>query len=368
LVLLWSQKLSSAAEWMGELKSGQALARLFTARGAHMAAVVLLLLLGVDSALILTHLISQPTALPPPSASTPPTAFHPTVNPALQLAGILNAHLFGTAAVTVSGEARDTTMPLVLAGVIADQDPAKGEAIIGANPSAAKVYAVGGAIPGGARLHAVYADYVLLERNGALETLRLPHNAQPGGARAPMPAPTRTAALASNPTLLAGLVRIQPVFNQGKLNGYRIFPGGPKGVAAFTQLGLRPGDLIEGVNGTPLDDAARAMEVLQTLSSSATATVTVARNGQPQEVNLNLAALNIESDSGDTQANTPPEATPGNAPTTGPGSPGPGPQPGRVRRGGAILGAAPSPAPPDASNIDANSPGADAANAPERER
>ena len=99
-----------------------------------------------------------------------------------------------------------------------------------------------------------------------------------------------------NSTVLAGLVRVQPVFNQGKLTGYRIFPGGNRGASTFTQLGLRAGDLIVGINGTPLDDAARAMEVLQTLSSSASATITVSRNGQSQELNLNLANLSTETD------------------------------------------------------------------------
>ncbi|HEY4972332.1 MAG TPA: PDZ domain-containing protein, partial [Steroidobacteraceae bacterium] len=104
-------------------------------------------------------------------------------------------------------------------------------------------------------------------------------------------------------------------FNQGKLQGYRIFPGGAHGTSAFAQLGLKPGDMIEAVNGTALDDAARAMEVLQTLSSSATATVTVSRNGQTQEVNLNLANLNLDADSGDNAAPGQPAA-----PSSEPGS------------------------------------------------
>ena len=91
-------------------------------------------------------------------------------------------------------------------------------------------------------------------------------------------------------------MRVQPVFNQGKLSGYRIFPGGNRGSSTFNQLGLRAGDLITGINGTPLDDAARAMEVMQTLSSSASATVTVSRNGSTQDLNLNLANLNTEAD------------------------------------------------------------------------
>jgi general secretion pathway protein C len=280
------------------------------------------------------------------------------VNPTLQLAVIVNAHLFGAAGVTAGGEAPQTTMPLILAGVIAEKDPAKGQAIIGENPTAAKLYAVGGAIPGGARLHAVYADRVLLERNGALESLNLPHSPQAGGIGVGpvVQSTSRLAAAANNPTLLAGLVRIQPVFSQGKLSGYRIFPGGSKGTTVFSQLGLRPGDLIEAVNGTALDDAARAMEVLQTLSSSASATVTVSRNGQSQEVNLNLAAVNIEPELGDGASPTSPEGgqpTAAPSPATPPAIPG-----GRFRGGAANLGAAPG----------TNSPNSDTTFPGERER
>jgi general secretion pathway protein C len=359
--------LASAAEWMVELKSGQALTRLFAERGAQVAAIVLLLLLGLDSALILTRAFSQPSALPPASASRP-AAIRPSINPTLQLAVIVNAHLFGVSGVTASGDAPTTTMPLVLAGVIADKDPAKGQAIIGENAGAAKLYAVGGAIPGGAHLHAVYSDRVLLERNGGLETLKLPRTPQ-SGSLVPQSAQQQpshlAAAAASNPTLLAGLVRVQPVFSQGKLSGYRIFPGGTKsGAAAFSQLGLRAGDLIEAVNGTPLDDATRAMEVLQTLGSSATATITVSRNGASQEVNLNLAALNIEPDTGD-------NATPGQSTEAASGTPAvPPPAPGaRIRGGGPPnLGAAPGSPPGSASNMNSNSTGADAAIPEERER
>jgi hypothetical protein len=54
---------------------------------------------------------------------------------------------------------------------------------------------------------------------------------------------------------------------------------------------LKANDVITAVNGTPLDDVNRGNEILQTLSSAASATVTVQRNGQSQELNLNLATL-----------------------------------------------------------------------------
>ena len=298
--------MASATIWIDDLKSVEGLGRLIADRGAQLIVLVLLLALGLDSALILTRALGHGPDLPAPAVGTTPVLPRVNVNPTLQLASIVNAHLFGTGAVASGADAPTTTMPLILAGVIADPDPGKGVAIIGENAAAGKLYAVGAAIPGGVHLHAVYADRVLLERNGGLETLMLPRTPLGSkGAAAPniaSAAPRGGASTREAATLLAGLVRVQPVFNQGKLQGYRIFPGANHGASAFTQLGLKPGDLIEAVNGTPLDDAARAMEVLQTLSSSATATVTVSRNGASQEINLNIANLNLDADSGDTAA------------------------------------------------------------------
>ena len=296
--------MASATIWIDDLKS-QGLTRLFVDRGAQLIVLVLLLALGLDCALILTRALGHGPDLPPPAVGSTPVLPRVSVNPTLQLTTIVNAHVFGAGAVAAGGsDAPATTMPLILAGVIAEPDPGKGVAIIGENAAAGKLYSVGAAMPGGVHLHAVYSDRVLLERNGGLETLMLPRTPMSGkGAAAPMIASAAAHAGGGtnrdSATLLAGLVRIQPVFNQGKLQGYRIFPGANHGTSAFAQLGLRAGDLIEAVNGTPLDDAGRAMEVLQTLSSSATATVTVSRNGAPQEVNLNLANLNLDADSGD---------------------------------------------------------------------
>ena len=88
-----------------------------------------------------------------------------------------------------------------------------------------------------------------------------------------------------------GAVRAQAVFSGSKLSGYRIYPGGRASIGAFTRLGLRPGDLITAVNGTPLDDPNRGSEILDTLSSSASASVTVQRNGQSVDLNLNLETV-----------------------------------------------------------------------------
>jgi general secretion pathway protein C len=305
---------------MDELKSVHGLTRLLAERGAQLVALLLLLALGVDAAVIVSRALGHGPDLPAAGIATSPALPRVNVNPTLQLATIVNAHLFGSGAVAAGSDAPATSMPLILAGVIANPDPGKGVAIIGENAAAGRLYAVGAAIPGGVHLHAVYSDRVLLERNGGLETLMLPRS-MAGRPPAPLAAAPRIASGREPASLLAGLARVQPVFNQGKLQGYRIFPGGAHGTSAFAQLGLKPGDMIEAVNGTALDDAGRAMEVLQTLSSSATATVTVSRNGQTQEVNLNLANLNLDGDSGDNAAPGQP-ATPGSEPAAPAAAPG----------------------------------------------
>ncbi|HEY1724055.1 MAG TPA: type II secretion system protein GspC [Steroidobacteraceae bacterium] len=342
--------MTSATIAFEELKSVQDLTRLFAERGAQLVALLLLLALGLDSALILTRALGSAPAVPPPRLATGPVLpGQQSVNPALQLATIVNAHLFGAAPNASGVDAPNTTMPLTLAGVIADPDPSKGVAIIGENAAAGKLYTVGAALPGGVHLHSVYGDRVLLERNGGLETLMLPRTVTPSRG-APAPAGV-TPSAARGPvnsreaqTLLAGLVRIQPVFNQGKLTGYRVFPGGTKGNSAFTQLGLRPGDLIEAVNGTALDDAARAMEVLNTLGSSASATITVSRNNQSQEINLNLANLNLEepADSGAAAPAEPAAASPPMGSYHGRGPiPNPSTAPGNLSPGNGTINAVP---------------------------
>src|SRR6185437_17129028 len=165
----------------------QGLMRLFSEGSAPLVVVVLIVALGLDSALILTRALSGPAV---PAAVTAPVNALPfgahSRNPQLILATVVNAHLFGTAPLANSTDAPPTNMQLVLTGVIAVKGhPDQGQAIIGANVADAKLYMVGTAISGGARLHAVYDDRVLLERNGTLETLMLPRNMLNGVGYAP---------------------------------------------------------------------------------------------------------------------------------------------------------------------------------------
>jgi general secretion pathway protein C len=73
--------------------------------------------------------------------------------------------------------------------------------------------------------------------------------------------------------------------------GYRVYPG--RNRQQFAKLGLQPGDLVLSINGTPLDDPQRGMEIFNTMGASDRVTVTVERNGQPQELSLNTAQMSL---------------------------------------------------------------------------
>jgi len=244
---------------------------------------------------------------PPAAGTDAPAVLTPAPSgPAVDVGSIVNAHLFGVAG---AGDASDadpntvaaTQMALVLVGTIAHTDPQQGYAIVGESPSAARVYAVGKTITGGTKLHAVYPDRVILDRGGKLEALLLPKKFQGGGvaAAAPLPQPNpmlgqRLQELAAqNPGAITEIIRPQPVFANGQQRGYRVYPG--RNRQQFSKLGLMPGDLVTAINGAPLDDPARGMEILQSMNSAAQVTVTVERNGQTSQININNALVSAEA-------------------------------------------------------------------------
>jgi general secretion pathway protein C len=94
-----------------------------------------------------------------------------------------------------------------------------------------------------------------------------------------------------DPGILDQVLRTVPSYDNaaGKLRGFRAYPGRNRQI--FNKLGLKPGDLVTAINGTPLDDPQRSQEALNTIQSSDHATVTIERGGQRQEITLNIAQV-----------------------------------------------------------------------------
>jgi general secretion pathway protein C len=334
----------NAGSWLNRFPASHHQWRaLALARGPRIATWALALALGVQAAMIVTDLAgggqSRKADLRPPSPAT-------LARRGIDVASITNGHLFGTAAQAKSATAADatqTSMQLVLTGIIAGKDPKVGFAIVGENATAAKVHAVGDNVPGGAKLHSVYSDRVLLDRNGHLEYLTLPHtpaalNGNPIQAAVPNqnPAFDRVRRLITeDPSALSDIMRNQPVLMQGKLRGFRVYPG--RNRQAFTRLGLRSGDLVIAINGTPLDDPARGDEIFRTIGSASEARVTVMRNGQQQDLSLNMTQVAQEAE----------EAVGSDAAAQSPTPPGPMPQPpGQMPQPQVTMPQMPPPPPP----------------------
>jgi general secretion pathway protein C len=284
---------SRTNEWLSRLQGN----------GPRLVSLALAVLIAVELARIAISLLSGgPVKSPQPVLTgVAPRAQHA----GLDVQSVVSAHLFGVAAPDPSAQdptnAPQSTANLVLTGTIATQDPKRGVAII-SDGGPAKVYSVGDNI-GGASLHSVYLDHVILDRGGQLETLLLPRLLGPGMNAPPLVRRTagdpRTVAAVDNirrlvqqdPSILDQVMRTVPSYDNaaGKLRGFRAYPGRNRQI--FNKLGLKPGDLVTAINGTPLDDPQRSQDVFNTIQTSDHVTVTIERGGQKQEITLNIAQV-----------------------------------------------------------------------------
>lgn len=284
---------SRTHEWLSRLQGN----------GPRLISLALAALIAVELARIAISLLNgTPVKSPQPVLTrSAPGAPHAGID----IQSVVSAHLFGVAAPDPSTQdpanAPQSTANLVLAGTIASQDPKRGVAII-SDGGPAKVYAVGDNV-GGASLHSVYLDHVILDRGGSLETLSLPRLLGPGMHASPVVrrvgGDPRTVAAVDNirrmvqqdPGILDQVMRTVPSYDSaaGRLRGFRAYPGRNRQI--FSKLGLKPGDLVTAINGTPLDDPQRSQDVFNTIQTSDHATVTIERGGQKQEITLNIAQV-----------------------------------------------------------------------------
>lgn len=199
-------------------------------------------------------------------------------------------------------DAPDTRLHLILKGVFATSNPKMAIAIIATKKGNDKSYYIGDKLNGGALLHAVYADRVILNRNGNLETLRLPKTAtedlynkiiEPlsvsenaelaiNGLTQQKLKNLRTTLL-TDPGKIWKQVRINPVMKKGKISGYSVVHND---AALMKSLGLRKTDVIIAVNGELLSDPTTLYGLLNTLSKQQNLALTIERNGKQQDIQV----------------------------------------------------------------------------------
>lgn len=200
-------------------------------------------------------------------------------------------------------DAPETRLQLLLLGLFLSPDADRSSAIIAQKGQDAGLYHIGDDIPGNAKLENIYADRIILRRQGRLETLRLsslgtlngvaqvsqsastlPASAQPASNQS-VPAQPVSTQTVSNPQaeftkqrgVLIDRLGLKPV-TKGASDGYTIGPQAP--VSLIQQLGLKPGDVIVSVNGHPLGNKESDLAAMQSYQSTRKATIVIDRGDQ----------------------------------------------------------------------------------------
>ncbi len=206
---------------------------------------------------------------------------------AANVANLIDAHLFGRLVAKKSVPAvnmeviPDTTLRLVLKGVVFDDGNRATQAIIAEPGRRDKPYRVGDELPGGAELTEIHPQRIILKYRGQYETLRL--NPGYAVARVAQAVPARSSAMGrridhsrnsrmtrelgkirdsflTDPQTMVGLLRAIPVQRRGRFEGFRLAPGRDRGF--LKRFGLRTGDIVKSINGIELDSPAKALGLL----------------------------------------------------------------------------------------------------------
>lgn len=217
----------------------------------------------------------------------------------LDLSSVSRLSLFGKApqvaadqvAQAVAADAPKTQLNAQLNGVLASSDPAKSIAIIAHN-GLQNSYGIDDYIDGTqAKIRQVFADRVIIARDGRDETLMLDGEEYgkplPKVARQDGKLSSVRSELMSNPGKITDYLNISPVRVDGRMVGYRLNPG--NNPELFNQLGLVANDLAVSINGLDLRDNAQAMQAMQQVAGATEMTVTVERQGQLYDVYVGLS-------------------------------------------------------------------------------
>lgn len=267
--------------------------------------------------LLLVIVLAQQTAsllwtlmpLPKSAAWSPAPGFvdPASARAALNVDALAAAHVFGQYQATASSaslaNAPDTQLNFTLLGILAGSTERESLALIAKDATDEAPYAIGDDVASGVNLQAIFADRVILSRNGRLETLRLDKDSVTS---APLFNTSSTAAepqegtpaaaqmlaqikeqIVTDPSKAASFIRVQPINSDGGLKGYRVYPGPER--AAFNAAGLKPGDVVTAINGTPLNDPGQALQLLQSMTQASSMSLTIDRNGVSQSVNVSAA-------------------------------------------------------------------------------
>ena len=160
-------------------------------------------------------------------------------------------------------------------------------------------------MPGGVSIKEIHPEYVVLERSGRLETLKLQKlsgvdgfgsggksNLQSGRSNSYSQGSPAAALkdirsnIMKNPTSFGEYALPVVVKENGKQIGYRLKPQ-QKG-QMLSELGIESGDVITQINGVKLDNQQNGISALRKLSTAKNLNIVVKRNGAEVPLNISL--------------------------------------------------------------------------------
>lgn len=195
--------------------------------------------------------------------------------------------------------APETTLALILKGVITAEPRGRALAIIAekGKEDEEKLYGIGEKIPGNAVVSEIFAGRIILRRGGVLETLIIQN--EENGASVENIRDTRAANSAivnlgdgvhwqiDNSYLeqrlgdipsLAKEVGVEVYKENNAQTGYRLVSA--RGSKLLRDMGLQPGDILHEVNGVKLDTIHAGLSVYQQMRSVKELRVVISRNGR----------------------------------------------------------------------------------------
>lgn len=259
------------------------------------------LLVAITSVLLarLTWTLIEPTSVLPPAASVPLAELQ--TDSATGARGgfreLAALSVFGTPArENRVVNAPETSLSWTLKGVFTNPDPSRSAAILAPQGQPEKLYRVGASLPGSVTLQEVFADRVILDRGGRLETLRLKrHDAPASAGRRSAPALPAAAqaeprvdrdAWVNDPQRFLDVISANPVMEDGVLYGLEVSPA--RNAREFEAAGLVSGDVITEVNGRPVAEISDYRDLLAELADASSVSVSLERNGEPMNITINM--------------------------------------------------------------------------------
>ena len=207
------------------------------------------------------------------------------------------------AAEVIVQDVPETNLNLSLDGLrMSTEGGEAGNAIIRTPNGIGKNYSVGDEIMAGVTLERILSDRVIINRDGADETLMLGGRGAglsvitddsristelDASSEAPTPTtpppPDVIDAQIAAPELLLSSVNAGPVQVNGQITGYRLDPLGSPEI--MQQAGLAPGDVLLQINGASVMQLDTS-DVIDRISSADSVELTVNRNGSEQTIRL----------------------------------------------------------------------------------